>query len=64
MTGSINQRVLPRARNLAKLGLQPGKPLPANLPSYAVHSLDSNALIDGEAAEVAEEDRSQRLLAE
>ena len=51
-TGSVNQRLLPRARNLGRLGLQPGKPLPANLPSYAVHSLDADQFIEGEAAEV------------
>lgn len=67
LTGSVNQRLLPRARQLSKLGLQPGKPLPANLPAYAVHSLDSNALIEGEAAEVAEDPAGEgppRLLAE
>lgn len=64
MTGSVNQRLLPRARNLAKLGLQPGKPLPANLPSYAVHSLETNPVIDGDAAEIAEDEPQQRLLAE
>lgn len=67
LTGSVNQRLLPRARNLAKLGLQPGKPLPANLPSYTVHALDAHSLIDGEAAEVPEDEASERqprLLAE
>lgn len=63
LTGSVNQRLLPRARQLSKLGLQPGKPLPANLPAYAVHSLENHALIEGEAAEVAE-DEQPRLLAE
>jgi DNA recombination protein RmuC len=64
MTGSVNQRLLPRARNLAKLGLQPGKALPANLPSYAVHSLETSPTIDGEAAEITEDEPPQRLLAE
>jgi DNA recombination protein RmuC len=54
LTGSVNQRLLPRARNLAKLGVQPSKPLPGNLPSYAVHSVEGDALIEGEAAEVVE----------
>lgn len=53
LTASVNQRLLPRARNLAKLGIQPNKPLPGNLPSYAVHSLE-DSLIEGEAAELIE----------
>ncbi len=51
---SINQRVLPRARKLNQLGLQPNKSIPANLPTYAVTSQDGN-LIEGEAEEVREE---------
>jgi DNA anti-recombination protein RmuC len=51
-TGSVNQRLLPRARGLGRLGLQPTKPLPANLPSYAVHSLEGDQLIEGEVAEI------------
>ena len=50
--GSINQRVLPRARKLGQLGLQPGKPLPGNLPLYSVTGRDD--LIEGEAEEVHE----------
>lgn len=53
LTASVNQRLLPRARNLAKLGVQPNKPLPGNLPSYAVHSQE-DSLIEGEAAELIE----------
>lgn len=48
LTASANQRLLPRARSLAKLGLQPNKPLPANLPAYSVHAQDDALLIDGE----------------
>jgi len=51
LSASVNQRFLPRARNLAKLGVQPNKPLPANLPSYAVHSQD-DTLIEGDATEL------------
>lgn len=51
-TGSVNQRLLPRARGLVKLGLQPGKPLPGNLPAYTLHSQEADQLIDGEAAEI------------
>jgi DNA recombination protein RmuC len=46
---SVNQRLLPRARSLAKLGVQPGKPLPSNLPVYSVHAEASDLLIEGEA---------------
>jgi DNA recombination protein RmuC len=53
-TRSVNRRLLPRARQLAKLGLQPNKPLPGNLVSYTVVGGDSAALIEGEVAEVAE----------
>jgi DNA recombination protein RmuC len=54
LTASVNQRLLPRARNLAKLGVQPNKPLPGNLPSYAVHAQEDDTLIEGEAAELVE----------
>jgi DNA recombination protein RmuC len=53
LTASVNQRLLPRARNLAKLGVQPGKALPGNLPSYAVHSQE-DTLIDGDATELVD----------
>lgn len=62
---SANRFVLPRARRLAALGLQPGKTLPSNLPVYSVTAVDS--VIDGEAAEVHELDapaRKPRLIAE
>jgi DNA recombination protein RmuC len=48
LTASVNQRLLPRARNLAKLGLQPGRPLPSNLPAYSVHADTGDLLIDAE----------------
>lgn len=53
LTASVNQRLLPRARHLARLGVQPNKPLPGNLPTYAVQALE-DALIEGEAAELIE----------
>ncbi len=59
MTSSINQRLLPRARKLVRLGLQPTKQLPRDLPAYSVHSLDTNPLIDGEAEAVDDEDGSE-----
>jgi DNA recombination protein RmuC len=52
-TNSVNRRLLPRARSLAKLGLQPNKPLPGNLAAYTIVSSES-AIIDAEVAEVAE----------
>ena len=55
-TGSVNQRLLPRARRLTQLGIQPsGKALPPNLPSYAVTTFENDTLIEGEAADVVEE---------
>jgi DNA recombination protein RmuC len=67
LTGSVNQRLLPRARKLGQLGLQPSsKPLPPNLPAYAVTSLESD-LIEGEAAEIGENELpppKPRLIAE
>ncbi len=54
LTGSVNQRLLPRARRLAALGVAPGRTLPANLPSYVVAAVESDQLIEGEAAEVSE----------
>jgi DNA recombination protein RmuC len=35
-SGSLNHTLLPKARRLAQLGVQPGKRLPANLPAYEV----------------------------
>jgi DNA recombination protein RmuC len=61
LTASVNQRLLPRARNLAKLGVQPTKPLPPNLPAYSVQPLERDALIDGEAEVI---DAMPRLIKE
>ncbi|MGH7033982.1 MAG: DNA recombination protein RmuC [Stellaceae bacterium] len=52
--GSVNQRVLPRARKLTALGLQPGKGIPSNLPTYSVTGHEAE-LIEGEAEEVRDE---------
>ncbi len=51
LTRSVNGNLLPKARRLAQLGVQPNKPLPGNLPAYQVMSSES-ALIDGEAEEL------------
>jgi DNA recombination protein RmuC len=55
LTASVNQRLLPRARNLAKLGVQPNKTLPPNLPTYSVHAQESELFIEGEADQVETE---------
>jgi DNA recombination protein RmuC len=64
-TKSVNGRLLPRARRLAELGvpLPPGKSLPSNLPAYTVMSQETDQLIEGEAAEIADE-APPRLVAE
>ena len=48
LTGSVNQRLLPRARKLAQLGVNPRRDLPGSLPGYSVHAQD-DGLIEGEA---------------
>ena len=48
-TGSTNRFVLGRARKLARLGLEPGKRLPPNLPVFQVTQLDQ--VIEGQVAE-------------
>ncbi|HLY56780.1 MAG TPA: DNA recombination protein RmuC, partial [Stellaceae bacterium] len=53
LSSSLNGRVLPRARELTKLGLRPNKPMPPNLPGYQVLDL-STETIEGEAAEIDE----------
>jgi len=65
-TKSVNARLLPRARRLAKLGVPTGAALPPNLPAYTVMSQDSDHLIEGEAEEVDEPSAApqRRLLAE
>jgi DNA recombination protein RmuC len=52
LAGSVNQRLLPRARRLAALGVPAGKGLPGNLPAYTVMSQEGDQLIEGEAEEV------------
>ena len=53
-SSSVNQRLLPRARKLNQLGLQPSKILPGNLPAYAVTGYDE--VIEGEATEQRDPD--------
>jgi DNA recombination protein RmuC len=62
LTASANQRLLPRARNLAKLGVQPNKPLPANLTAYSVHTQEAELLLEAEAETVETEPPLPRLV--
>ena len=51
---SINRSLLPATRNLEKLGVRTdGKKLPNQLPGFQVIENEADALIDGEAAEIA-----------
>ncbi len=54
LTGSINSRMLPRARRLAALGVRPSKTrdLPGNLPAYEVVVSHPDDVIEGESEEV------------
>lgn len=45
MSASVNRFVLPRARRLAEIGVQPNKPLPGSLPAYQVVTIETG-LID------------------
>ncbi len=62
LTASVNQRLLPRARNLAKLGVQSNKPLPPNLPTYSIHTQESELLLEAEETPVAEPPPLPRLV--
>jgi DNA recombination protein RmuC len=50
LASSVNNRLLPRARKLGKLGLPGNKPLD-NLPAYVVHNTESET-IEGEVEEI------------
>jgi len=54
MSGSVNSRVLPRARKLMNLGVNPAhnKPLPDNLPAFHVNLVEDASTIEGEAEDV------------
>jgi DNA recombination protein RmuC len=55
LTGTINGRLLPRARQMQQLGLRPGKPVPGNLGAYQVIDAGAEGLIEGEATDLAED---------
>ena len=54
LAGSINTRLLPRARRLVELGVRPSKKgeMPRNLPTYQVIVAVSGDVIEGEAEEI------------
>jgi DNA recombination protein RmuC len=54
LAGSLNGRVLPRARELTRLGLRPSKPVPGNLGGFQILDLGAET-IEGEIAEIADE---------
>lgn len=55
---SINRSLLPATRSLEKLGVRTdGKKLPQQLPGFQVIENDSDALIDGEAEQIAAPDQ-------
>jgi DNA recombination protein RmuC len=47
---SVNGRLLPRARRLARFGIETSKPLPPNVPAFAVHRIET--MIESEAEEL------------
>jgi len=55
LTGTLNGRLLPRARQMQQLGLRPGKPVPGNLGAYQVIDAGADSLIEGEALDLAED---------
>ncbi|GGF08732.1 DNA recombination protein RmuC [Aliidongia dinghuensis] len=55
LTGTLNGRLLPRARQMQQLGLRPGKPVPGNLGAYQVVDAGADSLIEGEALDLAED---------
>jgi DNA recombination protein RmuC len=55
LTGTINGRLLPRARQMQQLGLRPGKPVPGNLGAYQVIDAGAESLIEGEALDLPDD---------
>jgi len=66
-TGSINARLLPRVRSLARLGVESPKALPQSLPNFAVQTAEESTLIEAEPVEPGPEPELQlppRMVAE
>jgi len=61
LTASLNGRVLPRARELTRLGLRPAKAVPPNLGGFQVLDLGAET-IEGEVAEIAPEITEEPVL--
>jgi len=60
-TSSVNGRLLPRLRKLAKLGIRPAKgALPAPLAQFDVTRREADDVIDAEAEEVSQPQLTQR----
>jgi DNA recombination protein RmuC len=59
---SVNGRLLPRARRLAKFGIETAKKLPANVPAIAVNRVET--VIEGEAEELPAAAAPRQLSAE
>lgn len=47
---SVNRSLLPNARGVVQLGVQPNKPLPGPMPAFSVHAEEN--VIEGEAEEL------------
>ena len=64
-SGSVNGRLLVRARRLAAMGVEPSRALPPNLGTYVVSSIEAEALIEADSTDIAEEPRpAPRLVGE
>jgi DNA recombination protein RmuC len=59
LSSSVNSRLLPRARRLVNLGVNPGnkKPLPGDLQTYQMVALETTDIIDGEVVDLPEQKR-------
>lgn len=59
LTGSINQRLIPRAQGLADLGVRPTKnhPMPNRLAQYEIIEVAQPAVIDGNSEDVSDTQR-------
>jgi DNA recombination protein RmuC len=57
LTGSINQRLIPRSRGLMELGVRPAKnrSLPQQIPQYQIVEVSQPAVIEGDAAEIPDD---------
>jgi DNA recombination protein RmuC len=63
LTGSINQRLLPRTRGLAALGVSPirNRQIPSKIPMYQLIDHSQNGVIDAEAEDVTVPDLLKSL---